>query len=317
MSTLRRALPLLALLAAADAHAFFEDTGAGARAQGLGTLGSAVIEDASAYHWNPSFLGRLERREGLVAYGKPLGVQDLQASALAVAGPGPGPLGGIGMALAWHRYSIAGVYAEDLFSISAGRTVRRFRAGHELAVGGSAKLGRVGIDPSTDPDTGEPVDFGSRSAFGLDTAVSWRTPWRLDVAWVAYDWTSPEFDFVEGGGGTDVRTRHRLAAAWRWNRESTVGAAWTSPAARGSSRVDVGVEIWFYEVFAIRSALTDIGGLPDPGTSAERFQYSGGVGLRNAKWRLDAAVATTRELGTSYRMSLSVPFGASRAGAAR
>lgn len=307
--------PLIVMLAAAlsasppAAHAYFEDVDTGARAQGMGTAGAAMIEDASAYYWNAAGLDRLSRREVLAAYGRPLGVGGLFTGTVAVAGPGPGPLSQLGVALAWHRYGIQDAYSEDLWYVSAGRTVKRFASGHELAVGGSAKVGRIGVSPFADPETGAPVDYGSRTALSVDTSLLWRAPWKVDVGWVASDWNSPEFGFIEGGSGNDVRGRHRVSAVYRWNPESTVGLAWTSPGGVGGSRLDVGLEIWFYDVFAIRSGLTDIGGIPDPGTSAQRFQYAGGVGLRNAQWRLDAAVQTTRELGTSYRFSLIVPFG--------
>ena len=97
-----------------------------------------------------------------------------------------------------------------------------------------------------------------------------------------YDWPSPDYGFFVEGTPTEVRTRHRLGAAYHWNQESTVCAAWTSPGTTGPSRFDLGLEIWFYDVFAIRSGLTDLARLPDPGTSAQRFQYAGGIGLRQA-----------------------------------
>jgi hypothetical protein len=316
------AAALAALTAGATpTAAYFEDVDAGARAQGMGTAGVAVVEDVSALYWNPAALGALSRPEAFAAYGRPLGVGGLYTGAVAVAGPGPGPLKGTGVAAGWHRYGVSNAYAEDLFQIAAGRTIARSRSGHELAVGGALKAGRVGVAAYSDPGTGALVDYGTQTAFSIDTAARWRAPWKVDVVWVASDWTSPDYGFFAGaegeGGGTEVPTRHRVGLAYRWNPESTVGAAWTSADAHGRSRFDVGLEIWFYDVFAIRSGLTDLGGLPDPETSAQRFQYAGGIGLRDARWRLDAAVATTRELGTSYRFSLIVPFGGTRAGSSR
>jgi hypothetical protein len=304
------ALLALALLAAATpARAYFDDVETGARAQAMGQAGAAMVEDVTAFYWNPAALDRIERREAFAAYGKPLGASGLYTGAVAVAGRGPGPLRALGLALAWRRYGVSDVYAEDLFQVSAGRTVKRFASGHELALGGALKLGRVGLTPYPDPETGAPVDYGSRSALSFDGSLLWRAPWKLDVSWVAYDVNSPDYGFIAGSDGTDAPARHRVGAAYRWNPESTVGAAWTSGVHGGSARFDVGLEIWFYDVFAIRSGLTDLGGLPDPGTPAQRFQYAGGFGLRDERWRFDAAVATTRELGTSYRFSLVVPFG--------
>lgn len=294
---------------AVPAGAYFEDVDAGARAQGMGTAGTAVVEDVSALFWNPAALSGLARPEGFAAYGRPLGVGGLFTGAVAVAGPGPGPLRGTGVAAAWHRYGVSGSYSEDLFQVAAGRTVVRTRAGHELAVGGTLKAGRVSVSPFTLEETGEAIDYGAKTALSVDTAARWRAPWKMDLVWVASDWTSPDYGFDSEGDGGEVPTRHRVAMAYRWNHESTVGAAWTSAGTSGRSRFDVGLEIWFYDVFAIRSGLTDLGGLPDPDTPAQRFQYAGGIGLRDDRWRFDAAVATTRELGTSYRFSLVIPFG--------
>ncbi len=297
-------------LGAGPAFAYFEDVDTGARAQGMGTAGAAMTDDVTAFYWNPAALDRLKRNEGLAAYGRPLGANGLYTGALAIGGRGPGPLRDLGMVLAWHRYGLSDVYAEDLWQLSAGRTVKRTRGGHELALGGALKVGRVGLSPYADPLTGSPVEYGAKTALSFDTSVLWRAPYRLDVGWTAYDWARPDYGFFEAGEGTEVPTRHRVSAAYHWNRESTLGAAWTSAGTQGGSRLDVGIEIWFYDVFAIRSGLTDLGGLPDPGTSAQRFQYAGGLGLRNERWRFVAAVATTRELGTSYRFSVIVPFGA-------
>ena len=299
-----------ACASAGPAAAYFEEVGSGARAQGMGTAGAAMTDDVTAFHWNRAALDRLSRPEAFAAYGRLLGSPGLHTGAVAVGGRAPGRLRNFGIAGAWHRFGVSDVYSEDLWQLSAGRTVRRFASGHEVALGGAVKVGRVGVTPYADPMSGAPVDYGAKTALSFDSAVLWRAPWKLDVAWVAYDWTSPDYGFFAEGAATEVPTRHRLAAAYRWNRESTVGAAWTSAGTHGSSRFDLGLEIWFYDVFAIRSGLTDLGGLPDPGTSAQRFQYAGGIGLRNERWRFDAAVATTRELGTSYRFSLIVPFGA-------
>jgi hypothetical protein len=302
-----------ALGAPVPARAYFEEVDTGARAQGMGTAGAAMADDVTAFYWNPAALDRLPRAEAFAAYGRLLGAPGLYTGAVAVGGRGPGSLRDLGLAAAWHRFGVSDTYSEDLWQVSAGRTVKRLASGHAFALGGSVKVGRVAVAPYPDPLTGSPVDYGAQAALSFDTAAMWRAPWKLDVSWVAYDWTSPDYGFFAAGEGTEVPTRHRVAAAWRWNAESTLGAAWTSAGTHGSSRLDLGLEIWFYDVFAIRSGLTDLGGLPDPGTSAQRFQYAGGVGLRNERWRLDAAVATTRELGTSYRFSLIVPFGATQA----
>ena len=221
-------LALLALaLGAAPARAYFDDVQTGARAQAMGTAGMAMIDDVTAYSWNPSALDRLDRRQAYAAYGKPLGVSGLYTGGVAYGGRAPG-LGSLGLAVAWNRYGITDVYAEDLFSVSAGQTVKRFASGHALALGGSLKYGHIGIASYDDPVDGTPVDFGSRSALSFDTAVGWRTPWKVDFAWVATDWNRPDFGFIEGSTGTEVPT---VASARR--------GVPLEPRVHGRRRVDV------------------------------------------------------------------------------
>src|SRR5688572_2693219 len=169
----------LTVLGVGPARAYFEDVDTGARLQGMGTAGAAMANDVTAYYWNPAALASLSRNEAFATYGKPLGTQGLFTGAVAVGGPGPGPLRDFGLAAAWHRYGVSGVYSEDLFQVSAGRTVRRTASGHELGLGGTLKFGRVGLTPYDDPVTGAPVDYGSQTAVSLDTGVRWRSPWNL------------------------------------------------------------------------------------------------------------------------------------------
>ena len=218
---------VVAAVSASPARAYFDDVETGARAQGMGTAGMAMVDDVTAYSWNPSALDRFDRRQAYVAYGKPLGVSGLYTGGVAYGGRTPG-LRTLGFAVAWRRYGVSDVYSEDLWQVSVGQTVKRFASGHALALGGSLKAGRIAVATYDDPVDGTPVDFGSRSALSFDTAVGWRTPWKVDVAWVTTDWNRPDFGFIDGSSGTEVSTSHRVGAAFRWNPESTVGVAWTS-----------------------------------------------------------------------------------------
>ena len=81
---------LLALAAVAalalPAHANFEDVAVGARGIALGPSAVGLIEDASAYYWNPAALASLRRGEVLIDYAKPYGVPDLNDNGVSAAG---------------------------------------------------------------------------------------------------------------------------------------------------------------------------------------------------------------------------------------
>ena len=58
------------LVAVGPARAAFEETGAGARAPGLGDAFTALADDAYATHYNPAGLAQLERPQFAAAYSK-------------------------------------------------------------------------------------------------------------------------------------------------------------------------------------------------------------------------------------------------------
>ena len=306
-------LALAAGPGAGPAAAYFEETALGSRGVSLGFSALASIRDVTAGYWNPAGLADLGGTQVFADYSKPYGVPDLNEGALAV---------GLnhwdtGWALGWHRLGIANAYAEDVLSVSAGRKVSDFGRGHRLAAGATLKLERVGFQPfeargfsyyADDWVSLGQVDYGSQSRGSLDAGLLWTTPWRVDLAWVGRDLLEPRFEFIEGSGGGTVPFRNEVAASLRWNRESTLTAGW-SQVDRTRTSVNVGFEILFYDVFAIRSGLTNLRPLVRTTGSPNDFQYTGGFGVFHNGYFVDAAVLTNHDLGASYRVSVLFPLG--------
>lgn len=302
-----RLLALLAALAAlacaSPARAYFEQSDAGARVLAMGPAAMASVNDVSAYHWNPAALASTHRAELLLDYSKPYGVDNLGENSLAFGARAFGT----GLAIAWHRLGVTDVYAEDQFSLSAGRTVLADAHGFNLDAGGSAKFMRAGFQAFVGPD-GRLVDFGSTSHPSLDLAARLRTPWSTDFSWVLRDALQPRFEFVAGTGGDRLNARQELAAAIRWNRESTVNLGLAQQEGR-SALLSAGLEILFYDVFAIRTGLSNISVVYKAQQSPNELQFSGGFGVSHKGYNVDAALASSRDLGASYRMSLRFPLG--------
>jgi hypothetical protein len=302
------ALLFAAALAARPAAAYFEETALGSRGVSLGFSALAGIRDVTAAYWNPAGLADLGGTQVFADYGKPYGVPDLNEGAVLVGTR----RWDAGWALGWHRLGIAGAYAEDVFSASAGRRLAEFGRGHRLAGGATFKFQRVGFQPFEVYDydwaaTGR-VDYGSQSKGSLDAGLLWTTPWRVDFAWVGRDLLEPHFEFIQGTGGGRVPLRNELAAALRWNRESTLTLGW-SQVDRTRTSLNVGFEILFYDVFAIRSGLTNLRPIVQSTGSPDDFQYTGGFGIFHQGYYVDAAVTTNHDLGATYRLSLLVPVG--------
>lgn len=292
------------LAVARPAAAYFEETAVGARGLALGSAATATVTDPTAYYWNPAALSELRRLEVIVDYAKPFGVQELNAGAGAVGGHWRGT----GWAVGWHHLGITNVYAEDQFSVGAGRRLAEWSGGHSLAGGLTYKLGRASFQPFTEPGTGATVGYGAQAKGSLDAGLKWTTPWNVDFAWVGRDLIEPRYEFVAGTGGDLQVMRQELAAAFRWNRESTITLGWAQQDA-GRSSLNAGIEIQFYNVFAIRSGVSNLSRIYESYGSPNELQYNGGFGVFHRGWFVDAAATTNRDLGASYRVTLRVPVG--------
>ncbi len=295
-------LALAALLLAAPAHAYFELTDAGARVIALGPSAMATVDDASAYHWNPAALVSLRRPELLIDYSKPYGVDNLNENTLAVAGT----VHGFGTALAWHHVGVTDAYGEEQFCVAAARTLQDNRLGRWDA-GATFKFGRAAFQPF-DVAGGSHVDYGAISRGSLDLGLRWRSPWSIDLNYVVRDVLEPRYEFIPGSGGGHLTARQDVAAAFKWNRESTITLGWSQVAPQATS-LSAGMEILFFNVFAIRTGLRNLANVYEAQRSPNDLQFSGGLGVFHKGYHVDAAAQTSRDLGASYRMSLRFPFG--------
>ncbi len=282
----------------APAQAYFELTGVGARVIALGPSAMGLVDDVSAYRWNPAALTSLTGPEALMDVAKPYGVDNLNESALALGTR----RWGTGWALGWHRVSVTDIYSEDQFCAAAGRTLLRGAADSRLDAGATFVFGTAAFQPFTDPG-GIAQDYGVVSKGSFDAGLRWRSPWSVDLSWVGRDLLQPRYEFQSGSGGDRLATRQELAAAFRWNRESTISVGWAQTAS-GAATLSAGLEILFFDVFAIRSGLSNISSTYESTASPNDLQFSGGFGVFHRGVYIDAAAGTHHELGASYRVTL-------------
>jgi hypothetical protein len=306
----RAALAILVVAAALgvsrSASAYFEDRAVDARSESMGASAAAASRGLAAHYWNPAGLSRLETPELMLDYGKPYGVLGLNTGAVAAGFRAMDT----GVALSWHRLAVEEIYAEDVFALALGRSVPIALEGFDLAVGGAVKWERVGLQPFEDRSTGATVAYGSESQVALDAGIQIASPWKLEVGWMVRDLTSPTFQLIEGSAGGDLPRHHELGVAYRWNPESIVAAGWGRSEGTGITTVNLGLEIRFFEVFSIRSGLTNVSNVYHSFDSPDDFQFAGGFGLAHHGWAVDAAAVTHRDLGARYRMTFrtQLPF---------
>ena len=300
----RRALVLaLLLLAPRPAAAYFEDVRTGSRGTSLGPSAIAVVTDPSAYYWNPAGLTELGKPELTADYISMYGLSDLTSGAAA----GAARWRGTSFALGWHHLGLQDVYSEDQFAVAAARRVIVRPSGHRVSAGVTFKFSRAAFQPFTAADHAGTLDLGAISRGSFDAGLRWQTPWRTDLAYVVRDVFRPKYEFVEGSGGHQQARRSEVAAAFRWNRESTFSVGWTQLDG-GRSTVSTGLEISFYDVFAIRTGLSNLATIYRSYGPPEEIQYEGGFGVFHRGYHVDAVASTTRELGASYRVTVRAPI---------
>ncbi|MBU1699144.1 MAG: hypothetical protein KJ970_04255 [Candidatus Eisenbacteria bacterium] len=276
------------LLSPRPAGAYFEKIHAGARATGMGGAYSALVDDASAAYWNPAALVTLQRGDILLMYAKPYAISNLQSSYMGFALP----RNDVSVGLSWHHTGISGVMGENLITLGLARDLLAPGGRYACSVGGNLKLAHVGYDSQLEKDYGQEVHFTG----DIGTLLS--VGRRLSLSYVARNLGEPRFNFAGSGGGTILYHTQDLGVAYRWNPSSTVTGAYTREAS-GEWTLHAGGEVWFYDVFGLRT-----------GFSINRF--SGGAGLKTGRYLVDVAFETHNELGASYEVSLRIPFGGSR-----
>jgi hypothetical protein len=306
MKRLLRSLSL-ALLLAAPAHAYFEEVAVGARGLAMGFGSIASVGDVSAHYWNAAALTRLSRGEASVDYAKPYGLTDLNVGGLAVAAP----VGPVSLGAGWHHLGLTDSYAEDLFPLAVAHRVSehlRLPRGHVISAGLAGKVGRIGFTPFANPEApASTVDYGQQSRTSLDASLLYETPWRVDLAWVGRDLLEPRYEFIPGTGGQRLAARQEIAASVRWNRESTISLGW-SQLAGGRTSLSAGIEVTFFNVFAIRSSISNLSNIVDTQGSPNELDFNGGFGVFHKGYHVDATATTDHDLGASYRVTLRAPF---------
>ena len=299
------ALALLAIVGGVSpSAAYLEQSAMGARGIALGGAVLADAPDVTASYWNPAELSRLSAPEVFGEFSQPYGITGLLESSVAAGGP----VRGMGVAMACHRLGISNVYAEDVITLAAGREIPGMPSRHRLRVGAAVKLLRVGFQAYSDPVTSATIDFGSASNASADLGATWSTPWRLDIAWVARNLNSPRVKVLDDSEGQRIDMRQDFAATLHWNAQSSLTMGWSPNVERDRRSVNVGLEVWFFDVFALRSGLTNITQIVSSNGSPNDFQFNGGFGLRHRGVRIDAAAFTNHDLGASYRASLLIPL---------
>jgi len=287
------AVPMTAHAEDGSAGLAFLKLGAGARAIGMGDVGTAIDGDASSVYWNPATITDVESIDVMVMHSE--WFQDIRYEfAGGVRNYGDFSVGG----------GIVGLYMDDLerregptaepighfgvFDFAVSGTYARHLT-DEFDVGGSVKYLQEKIDDET------------ANGFAVDLGARYRIPGYEGLsAGVALLNLGPQMKFIEEK--FDLPTMYKIGGALDVPVESLKGdilfASDVIVPADGSTKVHIGMEYEYDNMLALRFGYR---------TGWDNQNVSMGIGLKVRNFRLDYAIVPFySDLGDTHRISLGV-----------
>lgn len=268
------------------AGANFLEVEVGARPMGMGGAFVAIADDVTALHWNPAGLADLE---GAQVFGMRTSVYSVDGLSedSVIAGYG---MGRRGFAAGWMRTGAVDLYNED--TLVAGCGMKTPIDG--LAAGFSVKrysIAAPGYEYYNDPA----FDAGGDAAYSGDLGLLYRRgSWTAGATYRNIG--EPELQLLSTTESPDpVVSEFRLGGSYVFREVMTITGEWRAPSDVPSyydsaSSFNLGTEVWFYDVFALRAGMN-------------RDRITAGLGLKADPVRIDVALLSERRIGSLYRLS--------------
>jgi len=286
---MKRSIVLLVvslLVAAAPASANFLEVETGARAMGMGGAFVAVADDVTALHWNPAGLADLD---GFQLFGMRTSVYTVEGLSedSAMAGYGTGCRG---FGAGWMRTGAEDLYSEDTILVGYGQRlpIDGLRAGFSIK---RFSLDAPGYEYYDDPAYSGDGDDAYSGDVGL---LYHRGQWTYAATYRNIG--EPELQLLDTTESPDkVTSELRLGASYLFREVMLMTAEWRVPNEVPSyyedeTSLNIGTEIWFYDVFALRAGMN-------------RDRITAGLGIKADHVRLDVALLSERRIGSLYRLS--------------
>jgi len=316
---------ILTALLAGPAAAAFEETGAGARAPGLGDAFGALADDAYAVHYNPAGLAQIDRKQFSAAYSRLyMGLSDgseIGSSQFVYAHPLSRGRKSRTLAFGLDRLSLAGSYSEQTLTAAYGFKPIDRESGSQLMIGFAAKyLTRAFTTPAEASNAcagiqcgqgADPVLSGAKSKSSIDADLGflYRFPLRWQVGLAVQHLASPNVAF---SGSDKLERGINLGLAYKSLWLSLIGEIKMKKTASGAAGRDyiVAAERYFptldYGQFGVRGSL---------GVGSEDWrQLTMGASYRINKIQADYAflipVGSVKANSGSHRVALTFHFGA-------
>lgn len=263
------------------ARAHFSRVYTSARSIALGGAFAGIADDPSAVSVNPGGLTSVNGYSFLATIIKPYGIEDLEESYFAAVIPA-----GIGTAgISWHRVSLDGIASEDKLSVGFGKDYIRTSQDASLSFGGTLDLARVSYSDRYE---------GSQTVVTGSLGMLLRPFPIIGMGYCIRNLIPQSFDFLDGGGVTDLERTHVWSLAYHWdNRVSVVFDR--SRDQRRKWNNQIGIEVAALPNLTLRSGANEQG-------------VSGGLGIHLSGIRIDLGVSSHDVMGMSYVATAGYTF---------
>ncbi|PKK90070.1 MAG: hypothetical protein CVV64_11160 [Candidatus Wallbacteria bacterium HGW-Wallbacteria-1] len=274
------------------AMAAFNETVAGARAQGMGGAFTAVADDATALYWNPAGLSQMKRHEIMFMYADKYDVTTGPAfTEQYFAYSSPATMYGT-FGLHYSKEGSDSILAEKRMGISYGKRVgSRFSLGFNLnsltlspAINSTQ---RSAADPSMTEQNSVGVDLGFLLNITDDAKIALSVK-NLGASFGVI--TEHHLDTILKMG-VAVNTSEKMLLAMDANFKEN-----TDENKENKFQISAGAEYLFTPQVAFRAGFN-------------KGDLTAGCGFRSQDWNMDYAFLN-HEIGNTHRVSFSMRFGA-------
>jgi len=279
----RNTLVWLAVIAslcawAKPAPAYFDRLVLSARNVGTGQSYVAVADDPAATVLNPAGLVQLRAFGFLSTYNRPYGVDGLNQGYVSAAQPFS--FGSFGVS--WYHIGLSGATSENLISVAFGRDLIRTTQDASLSVGVSLDLAIVDVQGQF---------AGSQTVVTGGVGVLFRPFPVVGLGYNMGNIVEGDFDFVPGGGNTELKRTHTIGLSYFWHNRVTASAE-TERGMDGVWHNRAGVEV------TLSPNLYARGGV-------DGRYAGGGIGVWWKGVTVDVGYTSHQYLGGSYVLSVS------------
>jgi hypothetical protein len=250
----------------------------GARALAMGNAYIALSDEPTAIFFNPAGLARTNQFYLSASHQNLFGLTDLSNDMVAISFPTP--LFRTGIAV--QQINLLNTYAEQIFYLSTAGIIRlqnipiRLGASLKYESAKSVNYENAANPTNLDVDFGILVDFTENIFWGFS----------------AKNLLEPEFQFIS----ENEKLERKFSAGICYNWRNSVNFLADYVRQKNESQWNFGSEMWFYDVFAARLGMCG-------------DKLTAGFGLNTNSWSVDGAVFAHEQLGSTYRISLSLKFG--------